>query len=190
MKIVVVGLTAVNLVLGLAMVATLSVGCELDVEDDAYVISDIMSGDAADAVEDTASESEFPEVSGMDVATDTIPATPDTNVSDIQAPPVPEWTTDSCEPYIGYWQCTCYSGACCPGCEETWKTISEISCGDDSCVFSVTDVTEVEAVSYEIVCDPDLKERREVEGGMIYVTINKGVDGQKVFKCAPAVPSQ
>jgi|SRR3989339_914325 len=189
MKIVVVGLTAVNLVLGLAMVATLSVGCELDVEDDAYVISDIMSGDAADIVEDAASESASPDVGGMDVVFDTIPAVPDVSMSDIQAPPVPEWTTDSCEPYVNYWHCTCMTGACCPGCEETWKTVAEVSCDDDACLLLVTDVTEVEAVSYEITCDSDITETYDVEGGMLYVTINKGAIDQKVFKCAP-VPSQ
>lgn len=109
------------------------------------------------------------------------------DASDIQAPPVPDWNADEkCGQYIGYWHCSCKSGACCPGCDETWKTMIKVSGDSSKWVFSVTDVTEVDSVSYDEFCQQGM-DGLDFENGKLYA-ISSPTDPatKKVFECVPA----
>lgn len=145
-------------------------GCQLEMVEDA---TDLAAGDVA---EDTTAE-----------VFDPIPMAPDTNMYDIQAPPVPDWNADEkCAQYINNWECSCKSGACCPGCEHHWKTIIKSS-GDETAWFlSVTDVTEVDSQTYEVVCKSGMDEL-DFENGKLYAISNPTDPAtKKVFECVPA----
>lgn len=111
----------------------------------------------------------------------------DTNVSDIQAPPVPDWNADEkCAQYINNWECSCKSGTCCPGCEHHWKDITKSSGDETEWILSVTDVTEVDSKTYEVVCKSGMDEL-DFENGKLYaISDPDDQTKKKVFECVPA----
>lgn len=153
-------LMVILMALATVLIAVSTQGCDTETADDAAV--DV----AADA-------EEMPDASS---AVDSGEYGP--------APPVSDWNADEkCGQCAGYWECSCKSGACCPGCEHHWKTVEKQSGDEAVWVLLVTDVTETDSETYKVVCAEGAEELF-VEDGKLYAAVS--APNKKVFECVPA----